>query len=198
MGPSDNADTGFCLCAAHGGIEMGGGLLHAGASLPIGSGGLTIEAKRRLTIAPGDRALNLQQRTYEAESDLSHGTGRLEGNSWAASATRNPAGHMAYGPYATDWGNGSGQAIFVMLIDDNVRDDEPVANLDIYDADTQEILVSREIRRQDFKKPNAYQNFALNFALTNRAGHRMETRAFHRGRAHLQVDKVTVKLASYL
>jgi hypothetical protein len=57
IGPSDNGDTGFCLCVNHGGIEMGGGLLHSApvqdAALPIAGGKLSIEARRRLeTEAP--------------------------------------------------------------------------------------------------------------------------------------------------
>lgn len=49
-GPADNADTGWCLCSDHGGVELGGGLLHAGMSLPIEGGQSTIEARRRLRL----------------------------------------------------------------------------------------------------------------------------------------------------
>lgn len=56
IGPSDNLDTGLCLCESHGGVEMGGGLLHSSpaedAALPLAGGGLSIEAKRRLETAP--------------------------------------------------------------------------------------------------------------------------------------------------
>ena len=43
VGPSDNQDVGACLCAVHGAIEMGGGLLHGGShprgrSLPVPGG----------------------------------------------------------------------------------------------------------------------------------------------------------------
>lgn len=53
VGPSDNADVGACLCRTHGGIELGGGLLHAGISLPVMAGEATIEARRRLTLPRG-------------------------------------------------------------------------------------------------------------------------------------------------
>lgn len=56
VGPSDNQDVGACLCAVHGAIEMGGGLLHGGnnreRSLPVAPGGMSIEARRRLSVAP--------------------------------------------------------------------------------------------------------------------------------------------------
>jgi hypothetical protein len=56
LGPSDNLDAGLCLCQSHGGLEMGGGLLHTApaedAALPLAGGALSIEAKRRLETAP--------------------------------------------------------------------------------------------------------------------------------------------------
>ena len=44
----DDEDSGFCLCIVHGGIEIGGGLIH----YPVESGELSAEAIRRLTINP--------------------------------------------------------------------------------------------------------------------------------------------------
>jgi hypothetical protein len=58
VGPADNRDVGACLCAVHGAIEMGGGLLHGGShplqdrSLPVAGGAMSIEARRRLQVAP--------------------------------------------------------------------------------------------------------------------------------------------------
>jgi len=52
LGPSDNLDSGLCLCESHGGLEIGGGLLHSkpaeDAALPIAGGTMSIEARRRL------------------------------------------------------------------------------------------------------------------------------------------------------
>ena len=50
VGAIDNADVGACFCSVHGAIELGGGLLHAGISLPILGGQATTEARRRLTL----------------------------------------------------------------------------------------------------------------------------------------------------
>lgn len=50
VGPSDNDDTGFCFCVVHGGLELGGGLIHGDVSLPIGPGESSIEAVRRLEV----------------------------------------------------------------------------------------------------------------------------------------------------
>jgi hypothetical protein len=50
VGPSDNDDVGACLCAVHGAVEMGGGLIHAGRSLPLPGGQTSIEARRRLAV----------------------------------------------------------------------------------------------------------------------------------------------------
>jgi hypothetical protein len=50
VGPGDNDDVGACLCAVHGAVEMGGGLIHAGRSLPLAGGQTSIEARRRLAV----------------------------------------------------------------------------------------------------------------------------------------------------
>jgi hypothetical protein len=54
VGEHDDLDVGGCLCTVHGGIEMGGGMIHgAGAepSLPL-RGGARVSATRRLSLTP--------------------------------------------------------------------------------------------------------------------------------------------------
>jgi hypothetical protein len=62
VGQSDNGDAGFCLCSVHNGLEIGGGLLHGGVSLPVPPGKMSIEARRRLARAGDDDDIDLRGR----------------------------------------------------------------------------------------------------------------------------------------
>ncbi|MEC9071182.1 MAG: hypothetical protein VX938_02330, partial [Myxococcota bacterium] len=195
IGPSDNDDVGFCLCKVHGGIEMGGGLLHGGISLPVASDSLSIEARRRLTL-PGD-PLSVQTYVYEAETDLFHGTGAPGGaGGWSANTADHLPAHMIYGPYVDEWIGVSGEAAFTILIDNNDANSEGVLTLDVYDATAGQILASQEVSRDDFNAPFVYQDFLLSFALDGLEGHAMETRVYWKANAYIEVDKVTVNVSS--
>lgn len=154
VGPSDNADVGACLCLVHGGIELGGGLLHPGQSLPIAGGQTTIEARRRLTfpsgVAPGSvRASRLE---------LLPSTGLPDALEAAA---------------ATDWGTGAVEAVFQLSVADVARDDVVI---DLYDATAREILATRPIERQAWRRPNEPQRFTLEVSLDDRGGHALVPR----------------------
>jgi hypothetical protein len=191
VGPSDNADVGICFCAVHGSIEMGGGLIHGGVSLPIAGGASTIEARRRLEL-PGTGTGAAVVHVYQAESDLNHNFGRADADGWSANTAADAAGTMLFGPYATDWGGLSAHAVFDLMVDNNRADNGVVVTLDIYDADADRILVIREVRRRELAAPFAYQGFALDADLAGRAGHRMEARVYWHDISYVRVDKVTV------
>ena len=186
-GPNENGDTGFCLCVVHGGIEMGGGL-----NVGIVRGGDTSEVSiRRLSIQRGPGLPERLNRVYEAESDLSHGLGRLDRDGWSANVS-DEAGHLIYGPYATDFGEGVIDVVFRMLIDVVNDPEEEVVTLDVHDATTQEILVRRTLTRSHFRAPFEYQDFYLETDLSGRAGHQIETRVFWHDLSYVRVDRVTV------
>jgi hypothetical protein len=195
VGPSDNDDVGFCLCNVHGGLEMGGGLIHAGVSLPIGPGASTIEAKRRLALRNDVSGGTVEAHVYEAETSLSHKVGHAEADGWAATTSGDVANHIAYGPYATDWGGGSAQAVFVLMVDDNSGDDTVVVTLDVHDADTQQVLGTRAVRRRELWQPYRYQRFGLNVDLAGHAGHHMEVRVWWHDISYVRLDKVVVNVA---
>jgi hypothetical protein len=133
---------------------------------------------------------------YEAEQALSHRIGYANGEGWAVNTTYS-AGHMAYGPYATTWGQGGGKAVFRMMIDNRSADNGRVLTVDVFDADTNEILATRDIRRQEFDQTFTYQDFELWFELRSRIGHRMETRVYWHDTAYINLDKVTVYLDGF-
>jgi hypothetical protein len=116
VGPSDNADVGACLCVTHGGIELGGGLLHAGESLPISAGQATIEARRRLTFSNGLDDARIWSRHLELQRE----------------------GGLLRAPAATDYGAGALEAVFT--VETANREDVVIA---IYDATAGELVGRR-------------------------------------------------------
>jgi hypothetical protein len=195
-GTIDNADVGACLCTVHGAIEMGGGLVHAGISLPIAAGASTVEARRRLKFHRETKAPVMRQAVFEAEDVLGHSVGRVDGDGLSAATGLDAKGHMAFGPYATDWGNGSMQAVFMLMVDNNTAANDVVASVEINDATSGKVIASRDIRRHEFRATRTYQRFTLNADLEGSAGHRMETRVFWHDVSFVKLDKVFVNLAS--
>ena len=194
IGPDadDNDDVGACLCSVHGAIEMGGGLLHGDRIPAIPGGGQSVEARRRLTIPSTGVGVLARSYSYEAESQLGHQLGRAQGDGWSANTGDDSKGHMVHGPYATNWGGGAAQAVFVLLVDDNEYDNQPVVTLEAYDSTTGEILSSRPVLRREFRARDTYQRFAINFDLEGREGHSMETRVWWHDISYVRVDKVIV------
>ncbi|MBD89188.1 MAG: hypothetical protein CL940_02485 [Deltaproteobacteria bacterium] len=193
VGASDNDDVGFCLCKVHGGLEMGGGLLHGGLSLPIPSNSLSPEARRRLTL-PGE-PLPTQELVYEAESDLFHGTGKSEPDGWSANTADHGPGHLIYGPYATDWSGVSATVSFIAMIDNNDANSELTLTLDVYDATAGVALGSLAVHRDDFAEPFAYEAFTLLVDIDGLTGNAMETRAYWHANAFVKIDKVLVTVS---
>jgi len=185
-------DTGFCLCRVHGGVELGGGVLHG----PIAPGE-TEEAVRRLTLrheraeppAPGP-----WRWVYEAEAGgpLRHEVGRAQDDGWSADTGPDQAGHMVFGPYDTHWPAGPLEAEFQLMVDVVDGPDGFVVTVDIFDSDTQEQLASLPVRRSAFRAPFAYQAFTLPFDNRGRAGHAMEARVFWHDISYVRVDRVTI------
>ncbi|MBR58319.1 MAG: hypothetical protein CMH54_09895 [Myxococcales bacterium] len=193
VGSTDNDDVGICLCRVHGGIEMGGGLLHTGISLPIGANSLSVEGRRQLEL-PGQNIPpeTTQVYIYEAETDFLHATGSAVDGGWAANTQDHEAGHMLYGPYTTEWTGSSGTAEFTIMIDVIDSDDLEVVTIDVYDATDDEILAIREIKRTEFNAPWTYQTFGIDFSLAGKHGHVMEVRAYWTDICAMTIDKVTV------
>jgi hypothetical protein len=99
---------------------------------------------------------------------------------------------MSYGPYAVDWGAGSAQAAFWLMVDNNNADNGKVVTLDVYDADADQVLATREITRKEWRAPGVYQRFGLDFGLDGRAGHRIETRVYWHDISYVKLDKIVV------
>jgi hypothetical protein len=190
-GAQNPDDTGFCLCVVHGGIEMGGGVLHD--PIPAGERPLAI---RRLTVhhelaeAPEEP----WRRVYQAEFDgpLRHNIGRAEDDGWSADTRVDEAGHLIFGPYDRGWPEGPLVAEFRMMLDVVNLREEIVVTVDIFDADTNEVVAAMPIPRAIFRAPFTYQDIRLPFDTRGRAGHAMETRMFWHDISYVRVDHVAV------
>ncbi len=99
---------------------------------------------------------------------------------------------MVFGPYADDWGDQPVDVQFRLAIDVIDGDDLTVVTLDVYDADTDDILAGTEVRRSRFETPARSQPFSLAVDLAGRAGHRIETRVFWHDIAEVRVGPVVV------
>lgn len=191
-GESDNADVGLCLCIVHGALEMGGGLLHGGISLPIEGGTESVEARRRLSL-PGEE-IYPKSFFYDAVTDFLHATGDGQADGWAAATGFHDVGHMLYGPYTTQWCGFQGEADFFMLVDNNTSDDLVLVVLDVYDSTTDTVLGSRSVTRQEFLATSAFQSFKVPFDATGFAGHTLEARAYWTDNSLVKINSVTVTL----
>ena len=192
IGESDNDDVGTCLCEVHGGLEMGGGVLHGGISLPIGSGETSIFARRRLEL-PGN-VLYPRTMVYDAVDDFQHGTGEGAADGWGAATGFHDANHMLFGPYTSDWCGFHGTANFFMQVDNTDADDLKVVTVDIFDATAGAVLASREITRTEFNTPFVFQDFALDFDATGIANHALEARVYWHDVSFVKVSTVSITL----
>ena len=187
-GPNENGDNGFCLCVVHGGIEMGGGL----RPHPVADGRTSEVSIRRLTLHEDIPAPNDVGWVYEAEGELSHAIGRSEDDGWSAATHLDESGHLVYGPYAADWTSGPKRAVYRMLVDVTSDQPEIIATVDIFDATAEEIIASRPVLRSEFDRAFSYQNVHLDFDMSGRLNHIMETRLYWHDISYVRLDRVTV------
>jgi hypothetical protein len=132
---------------------------------------------------------------YEAETDLLHDLGRLEGDGWKATVLQDPKGYLCEGPMETRIPGGYHKAVF-RLATDAVGSAVKIASIDVWDADKQAIVTSdgkaKDIWQSSFSVPaNTYQDFTVYF--TNSTGHRLEFRVYFWDAGMVKLDRVTVQ-----
>lgn len=123
-------------------------------------------------------------------SQLYHNVGRAESDGWSANTAADSAGHMIYGPYATDIPGGRREVIFKMLEDNNTANNDTVVILDVYDATAGQVLTSASVTRMQFLKANCWDVFNLSF--NNTAGHSLEFRVWWTDKSYIKVNYIAV------
>jgi hypothetical protein len=153
------------------------------------SKGMVYEAERDL-----NKAGNVRGKLYTEWpwNDTNWDEGEVYPDAWGAKTGDFNAGYLASGPWATNWGEGSGKATFWLAVEENNNSDV-IATLDIWDATDSRALKTRTIKRNEFPSEKAYRPFILNFTMSpGNGGHRMETRVYFKDNHHLWLDKVDV------
>lgn len=133
--------------------------------------------------------------TYQAEgSSLYHVIGapgsRSGVNGYYADTNLHAPGFLIYGPYTTQVTAGAHNAIFRMMTDNNTANSDDVVILDVFDATSQQVLVTRSVKRTEFTGAFVFQDFSL--AFTSAANHQLEFRVQWLDKAWIFVDYITL------
>lgn len=109
--------------------------------------------------------------------NLSHEIGRSDGlNAWEASSIRGrTSGFLVEQPRTKELFPGKQSALFELKMDSFNRDKSKVATLSIVDFETDEVIASRDVTRDQFPD-TLYHAFDLNFKV--RAGQHYGFRTF--------------------
>ncbi|MBI5477338.1 MAG: hypothetical protein HY906_00695 [Deltaproteobacteria bacterium] len=127
--------------------------------------------------------------TYEAETQLQHLVGHLDGSDWVASAPGEGAGALAYGPYVTTLSPGVAEARF-RLGGSGVGGATVIATLDVNDAAESRVRAQIDVTGAQLPA-TGYVEVAVPF-LVPPDPHGLEFRVWWKGVGTLRLDRVTV------
>ncbi|WP_159622604.1 family 43 glycosylhydrolase [Ruania rhizosphaerae] len=132
-------------------------------------------------------------RIFEAEGqEFGHQMGRVEGDGWSADPVQDTApGYLLFGPYVSDLDPGNRAARIRIMTDDVSSDNQALVHIEVHDANSEEVLAERSIRRSDFREAGAYQDFAL-WGWQAPPYSSIEFRVYWHGHAYINVDRVAV------
>jgi len=102
---------------------------------------------------------------------------------------KDPAHHIAFGPYSERELPWNHKAAFRLKTNNNKTDDV-VAKLEVFNAAWNAVNKNLVVRGSDFLKENEYQNFEINFERTDKGS--MEYRIYYYGVTNLHFDNITV------
>jgi hypothetical protein len=139
---------------------------------------------------------------FQAETDLAHLVGRVDGTTWTATPSADNAGFMAYGPYTTDIPSGSMNATFTAKIDSNaavtsgshageITSNPKVMTIEVRDATDSAILATRDIYKTDFPGSLQMWDIILPFTAPGN-GHLIEFRVNWYDNSTIWLDGVCV------
>ncbi len=144
-------------------------------------------------VSPHISGNDLKKLRYQPEYDeqLSKQIGRRDGSTRSANVAQDAAGYLTFGPYITRLPADTYQATWRMAIDNVTANNEAVVTIDVYTIDTNTVLATRTITRQEFAQANVFQDFTLNFTYST-PGNRLEWRTNWFDNSYLKVDYIEV------
>ncbi len=127
---------------------------------------------------------------WQAETQLNHDVGHLDGTAWTATPALDPAGYLAFGPYTTALPGGLVLEARFRLKSSSASGTATVAKIDVNDATRSKVLVSHDIAAQDFGSAGTWKDFAIQF--TPLSTHSIELRTYFSDVTEISLDEVTV------
>lgn len=112
-----------------------------------------------------------------------HQMGSASGDGWTVNVTDPANLYLSYGPYRTGLTTGRYTAFVQLSVDNNDADDSKIAQLEIFDVNSNAILTQRTVTRGDFDSIATRQDFPLSFF--NPANSRLEYRVKYLGNSRL-------------
>ncbi len=137
----------------------------------------------------GRDALPGEGATWQAETQLNHQVGHLDGSAWTATPALDGQGYLAFGPYTTSLPGGFVLEARFRLRSSNASGAATVARLDVHDAERSNVLVERNVTGQELAG-GAWTEIALQF--TPLTTHPIELRTYFSDVAEISLDQVTV------
>jgi RHS repeat-associated protein len=129
-------------------------------------------------------------KTWSATSgSLGHVVGHAEGSDWAVYTGSDSSNYMSYGPYDTSFGQGHHTAQFTLMVD-NTSGTDVVANLDVVTGYGGNVLVQRQIHRNEFAAANQWQVFTLEF--DNPCFGLLEARIYWYGSVNMKFHQLSI------
>ena len=80
---------------------------------------------------------------FEAETDLNHQVGRLDGDGWSANVVDDGQGFLLFGPYTTVIPGGLQKATFRLQVDNVIANNDRVVRIEAVDASNGRILCAK-------------------------------------------------------
>lgn len=130
---------------------------------------------------------------WQAEATTArHNTGHLLTDGWLCQVGVDAANqHMIYGQNDKTVTMGQNTAEFRMMIDNNTLNNDPIVDIDVFNATSGITLASLTVTRQLFTAVNSYVSFKLPFLMPTDS-QSIELRVYWRGVAYTKVDRVGV------
>ncbi|MCY9545299.1 RHS repeat protein, partial [Paenibacillus alvei] len=121
---------------------------------------------------------------------MGHRTGKLIENVWVVEPQQDQLGHMSFGPYEKGMEIGTWVSTWSMKLKNSSESKEPVLRLEIYDADTGEIIQQKNVYQEQFII-NHFQDLNIQFR-NEHPGHALEFRVYWCGKHAVELKSIRV------